>query len=283
MTNILEAIKTNIENPISDIVSYYQGKNRINSVGDALECFIKDIFSEALNENDLSLKNQRYSEAFSYIGNQNNPPDIILKNSDAIEVKKIESLKSRIALNSSYPKSKLYSDEPMITNSCRNCEDWQEKDIIYAIGVVKGKKLQLLWLVYGDCYAADREIYKRIRNKINSGITEIPDVEFSETKELGRVNKVDPLGITYLRIRGMWGIQNPVVVYDYLFENTDIDTFKLIVVMKEEKYLSFPSEIRMLLERISDKKFTIRNENIKSPNNPAQLIPAKIISYRIST
>ena len=283
MTNILEAIKTIIENPISDIVSYYQGKNRINSVGDALECFIKDIFSEALNENDLSLKNQRYSEAFSYIGNQNNPPDIILKNSDAIEVKKIESLKSRIALNSSYPKSKLYSDEPMITNSCRNCEDWQEKDIIYAIGVVKGKKLQLLWLVYGDCYAADREIYKRIRNKINSGITEIPDVEFSETKELGRVNKVDPLGITYLRIRGMWGIQNPVVVYDYLFENTDIDTFKLIVVMKEEKYLSFPSEIRMLLERISDKKFTIRNENIKSPNNPAQLIPAKIISYRIST
>ena len=42
MTNILEAIKTIIENPISDIVSYYQCKNRINSVGDALECFIKD-------------------------------------------------------------------------------------------------------------------------------------------------------------------------------------------------------------------------------------------------
>lgn len=282
MTNILQAIKAIIDNPISDIVSYYQSKNRINSVGDALECFVKDIFSEALNENDLNVKNEKYSEAFSYIGNQNNPPDIILKNGDAIEVKKIESLKSGIALNSSYPKSKLYSDEPMITSSCRNCEDWQEKDIIYAIGVVKNKKLQLLWLIYGDCYAADREIYQRIRNKINSGITEIPDVEFSETKELGRVNKVDPLGITYLRIRGMWGIQNPIFVYDYLFADTDVNSLQIIVIMREEKYLSFSSEARTVLEGIPDNNFTIRKENIKSPNNPAQLIPAKIISYRIS-
>lgn len=135
----------------------------------------------------------------------------------------------------------------MITNYCRNCEDWQEKDIIYAIGIVKNQKLKLLWLIYGDCYAADRELYKRIRNKINSGINEIPDVEFSETTELGRVNKVDPLGITSLRIRGMWGIQNPIYVYDYLFENTDINSYQVIAIMKEEKYLSFSSEIRMRL------------------------------------
>ncbi|MEO0968680.1 MAG: NgoPII family restriction endonuclease, partial [Cyanobacteria bacterium J06639_18] len=211
MANILEAIKFIVDNPISDVVRYYktQSNNRVNSVGDALESFIKDIFSQALTEHDINLKNTKYSEAFSYIGNQNNPPDIILKNGDVIEVKKIESLKaSSIALNSSYPKSKLYSDEPMLTSYCRECEDWQEKDIIYAIGVIKDEKLKLLWLIYGDCYAADREVYKRIANKINSGITEIKDVEFSKTQELGRVNKVDPLGITYLRIRGMWGIQN---------------------------------------------------------------------------
>lgn len=169
----------------------------------------------------------------------------------------------------------------MLTSSCRNCEDWQEKDIIYVIGVIKDRKLKLLWLVYGDCYAADREVYKRITNTINSGIHEIKDVEFSQTKELGRVNKVDPLGITYLRIRGMWGIQNPIFVYDYLFENFDIDAFQLIVIMKEEKYLSFPSEMRTFVEAISDKGFTIKNVNIKSPDNPAQLIPAKMISYRI--
>ncbi|MEM6404751.1 MAG: NgoPII family restriction endonuclease, partial [Cyanobacteria bacterium P01_D01_bin.116] len=231
----------------------------------------------------LAFRNQKHSEAFSYIGNQNNPPDLILKNGDAIEVKKIESLKSSIALNSSYPKSKLHSDEPMLTSYCRNCEDWQEKDIIYAIGIIKDKKLKLLWLIYGDCYAADREVYKRIANTINTGINEIKDVEFSETKELGRVNKVDPLGITYLRIRGMWGIQNPISVYDYLFENIDIDTFQLIVIMKEEKYLSFPYEVRKFVEAISDKNFIIKNVNIKSPNNPAQLIPAKMINYKVYT
>lgn len=182
MASILEAIKVIVDNPIPDIVSYYQGKNRINSVGDALESFIKDIFSESLNENDLNIKNQKYSEAFSYIGNQNNPLDLIFKNSDAIEVKKIESFKASIALNSSYPKSKLYCDEPMLTSYCRDCEDWQEKDIIYAIGIIKDKKLKLLWLIYGDCYAADREVYKRIANTIIIGINEIKDVEFSETK-----------------------------------------------------------------------------------------------------
>lgn len=79
----------------------------------------------------------------------------------------------------------------------------------------------------------------------------------------------------------MWGIQNPISVYDYLFENIDIDTFQLIVLMKEEKYLSFSSGARTSVKGISDKNFTIKNVNIKSPNNPAQLIPAKMINYRI--
>lgn len=244
MTNLLNAIKTIVDNPIPDLVSYYQGRNRINSVGDALECFIKDLFADTLSETDQYNKMIRYSELFSYIGNQNNPPDLILKNGDAVEVKKIESLRSGIALNSSYPKSKLFSDNPLITNNCRNCEDWKEKDVIYAIGVAEEKKLKLLWLIYGDCYAADREVYERIQNAIASGIRKIQDVDFSETRELGRVNKVDPLGITYLRIRGMWGIQNPILVYNYIdFNLKNNKNLQIVALMRETKYLSFPVEI----------------------------------------
>jgi len=77
----------------------------------------------------------------------------------------------------------------------------------------------------------------------------------------------------------MWVIQNPISVYDYLFENIDIDTFNLIVIMKEEKYLSFPDDTRKIIETISDASFTIKDISIKSPNNPAQIIPAKMISY----
>lgn len=283
MTNILRAIKTIVDNPIPDLVSYYKGRNRINSVGDALEGFVKDILANTINENDEHKKLEKYSEVFSYSGNQNNPPDLIIKNGDAIEVKKIESLRASIALNSSYPKSKLHSDSPLLTSHCRSCEYWQEKDIIYAIGVSEDKKLKLLWLIYGDCYAADREIYERVTNKIINGIKEIREVEFSETKELGRVNKVDPLGITYLRIRGMWGIQNPFIVYKYLdFKHDTNETgFQVIALMKESKYISFPVEDRQEIESIRNANFSIKPVKIKSPNNPIDLISATVITCKI--
>lgn len=238
MTNLLQAIKTIVDNPISDLVSYYQGKNRINSVGDALECFIKDLFADTLAESEQYNKMIRYSETFSYMGNQNNPPDLILKNGDAIQVKKIESLRASIALNSSYPKSKLFSDSPMITKDCRSCEDWREKDIIYAIGVAEERKLKRLWFIYGDCYAADRKIYERLQKSLVGGIRKIPNVDFSVTRELGRVNKVDPLGITYLIIREMWGIINPLSVYDYIVLIIIVAIIYKYSSLKVSKYLS---------------------------------------------
>lgn len=36
---------------------------------------------------------------------------------------------SSLSLNSSYPKHKLFSDSQMISNSCRDAEDWNEKDV----------------------------------------------------------------------------------------------------------------------------------------------------------
>lgn len=149
MANLLQAIKTVVNNPISNLLSHYKGKNRINNVGNALEVWVKDIFADTLNETDESKKVVRYSNVFSYIGNQNNPPDLMLKNGDAVEVKKIESVNSGIPLNSSYPKSKLSSDSPMITRNCRQCEDWQEKDLIYIIGVVNNNALKRLWFICG--------------------------------------------------------------------------------------------------------------------------------------
>ena len=107
MASIINAIINLINNPITEIKEYYTSKNKINSVGDALEMYIKDLFSDAFNLSDEE-KLEKYDKIFSYTGNKNNPPDIILKNGDAIEVKKIESRNSSLALNSSYPKAKLY-------------------------------------------------------------------------------------------------------------------------------------------------------------------------------
>jgi len=278
-TNILKGLINLIKNPITDLKHHYVSKNRANSMGEALEFFIKDLFCETLEENDLNVKNETYSKFFSYLGNQNNPPDIIIRGGDAIEVKKIESFGSGIALNSSYPKDRLYADSPMITQACRDCENWREKDIVYIIGVLGKNKLHSIWFVYGDCYAANKEVYERIKNKISQGINEMTDVEFSETKELGRVNKVDPLGITCLRIRGMWHIDNPVKVFKYITEVNKKDDFTVNALILKEKYDSFPEKDKKELEGIKLKNFEILDVKIKSPNNSAKLLNAKLIRF----
>lgn len=93
MTNLLQAIKTIIDNPLVEVKAYYNAKNRINSVGEALENYIKDVFADSFSLIGLE-RLERFNQVFSYTGNQNNPPDIILRNGDAIEIKKIQSSKN---------------------------------------------------------------------------------------------------------------------------------------------------------------------------------------------
>jgi hypothetical protein len=268
-----------VESPIIELKDNYSGRNTINNIGEALEIYIQDAFAGTIGEVDFCKRNQVISTTFSYLGNQNNPPDIILRGGDAIEVKKIQSKGSAIALNSSYPKHKLYSTDSRITESCKTCESWSEKDIIYAVGVTTDKKLNHLWLVYGDCYAANKEIYLRVGEKIKNGVLEIPDIEFSETKELGRVNKVDPLGITNLRIRGMWHIDNPIKVFSDIYAAGEYSLFSLSCIMRKDKFDSFPYEDKKLIKDSSN--VSILDIKIKNPDNPAQLLEAKLIGMEL--
>ena len=109
MSNIIKAFINIVNNYETNVQTLTQGNNRANNMGEGLENYIKDVFANTLNEEDSATKLEMLSKIFSYQGNKNNPPDLILKNSDAIEIKKIESKNSAIALNSSYPKAKLFS------------------------------------------------------------------------------------------------------------------------------------------------------------------------------
>ena len=279
--NIIDAIINIVKNPILELKEYSISHNRANSVGEALEEYVKDIFSGTLFETDKNKRMEIISEVFSYLGNTNNPPDSILRGGDAIEVKKIENKTSSLALNSSYPKAKLYSNSSMITDACRNCEEWKEKDIIYAIGTCEKNKLTSLIFVYGEDYAAENKIYENVKNKIKLGIETINGLEFSETNEIGRVNRVDPLGITYFRIRGMWGIENPIKVFDYIYERDNTKQFNFMALINEDKYNSFLHREELENLEKENKYLEIRNVKIKNPNNPAQLRSAKLITFKI--
>jgi len=281
MANILNAIVNIVNNYQQDIVANSSGNNRANNMGDGLEEYIANVFAGTYDLTSDKIKLEKFNETYSYKGNRNNPPDLILKNSDAIEIKKLESKNSAIALNSSYPKSKLYKDSTMITKACKECEKWDVKDMLYAIGQVRNNHLKSLWLVYGDCFCAEKEIYERIKDTISSGISNIDNVEFTKTKELGKVKKVDPLGITDLRIRGMWHVDNPNKVFSYIYEYDDNKKFQLIALIAREKYKKFPLRDREALENIKDEEISLEDVKIKNPNNPVQFIDAKLILFKV--
>lgn len=279
MTNILEAIVNIANNPVVAIRNHYTGRNRANNVGEALEMFVKDAFANTIQEQDIQVKNTRYNQVFSWLGNQNHPPDIMIRQGDAIEVKKTQSPNSDLALNSSYPKSNIQSNSNMITQECRTCENWTEKDLIYCVGHTTDDSIKSLWMVYGNIYAAKHETYQIIKQKITNGINEIPNVELAETNELGRVNRVDPLGITNLRIRGMWQIQNPRRVFNYL--HTTGDNFELVAVVPTNKYNAFPTDSKNRIENLGNPNLSISNVQVKDPNNPANLMDAKLIIFKL--
>lgn len=281
MANIIDAMIQLISNPKFELKAYSESHNRANNMGEALEEYIKDLFANTVNEKDENIRNQKLAEVFSYLGNQNNPPDSMLRGGDAIEVKKIESNDSSLALNSSYPKAKLFAESSMIKKECRICEEWTVKDMIYAVGVVDENNLKSLAMVYGDDYCAEKDVYEQIKGVIKNGVENIPGVEFSETKELGRVNRVDPLGITYLRIRGMWGIENPFRVFRYIYQRDDSKRFNFMAVINEEKYYSFDNYKELEKQCKIKHDLEIANVKIKNPNNPAQLKNAKLITFTI--
>jgi len=50
MSNILKAFINIVQNPIVDLVDYYEGRNRINNSGKALENYIQDIFAGTISQ-----------------------------------------------------------------------------------------------------------------------------------------------------------------------------------------------------------------------------------------
>ena len=81
----------------------------------------------------------------------------------------------------------------------------------------------------------------------------------------------------------MWGISNPVNVYDYLNINyNEKANLQVIAIMTVEKYRSFPQSDLDALKKMATEltNLEIRDVQIKSPNNPANLIDSKLITYQ---
>lgn len=279
-TNSLKAFLNIVKNPSISINPAKISSNRINNVGDALESYVKDAYAGTMgNEISDQEKDEIYSNVFSWLGNSSNPPDFLIRNGDGVEVKKTESKTSGIALNSSFPKDKMHSSDSRVASGAKKAENWESRDIVYAIGTAVGSELKRLWLIYGECYAANREVYEKLISTISMGVNSLEDVEFHTTNELAKVKKVDPLGITDLRVRGMWHIQNPSKLYSYLLGKKS--RFQLYLLLTEAKYQTFPEEDRNAVEKLNLMGYKIQKIKIRDPKNPARQLVARFLSYEI--
>jgi hypothetical protein len=278
--NLLAAIKNISDFKTNDLRNYFETYSiRINAVGQQLEYYVKDAISGSFKS--AIKEGKRYEGVFSYLGNQNNPPDLIIKGGDAFEVKKIQTFKANLALNNSPPKNELNCKDSRITKHCRKVDggQWTSKEIFYVIGWVQNRKIKYLYFIQGRCFAADKEIYQRRATGLKKNIEKYfasEGLESTKTRELGRINRMDPLGITNFRIRGMWEIQNPIKVFSYLYSYDKTKDFSLIALMLKNKFDSFPKNDAAIL--MEDKKINLRDVKVKNPNNPAEMIDGKLIT-----
>jgi len=261
-TNVLVAIRNIIENP--SIKHFTEGgqnpSDSVNNIEEHLESFIFNAFCNSFEEPE-SKRADLYSKFFSWCSySPFCPPSAILKGSDAIDVKKVGLGTPSIKFDGAYPRSKLYSDDTDITSDCRDCELWDEKDLLYAICTTQGSTLNRLWFVYGDCYFASKEFYQKA------------------------LKITDPLNVVkfdFLDNRGLYGNRASVLSPSSLVDKTHFNTADNIIdaLMLKTKYESFPLSARLALENLVGDRLSIDDCEIQSPNNASLKLQAKLIQY----
>lgn len=282
--NIINAIINLINAASVNITTVTEGNNRVNNMGEGLENYVRDLFADSFSEVNPNNKKVKLNHAFSFLGSKNFSPDGMLRCGDAIEIKKIESKTSDIALNSSYPKQKLKRSDHRVAKACKNARgdsDWIERDIIYVVGYVpkNTNTLKVLGMVYGTEYCAASDLYESIFNTVKDKIAEIPEFEFTDSEELAHMKGIDPLERTYWRARAMWGIKNPWRAFNDVYHYDDSKEFSFMCIINNEKWSSFTNTEELIELSQSDDRLTISDIQVPNPDNAADLIDAKLISF----
>lgn len=92
---------------------------------------------------------------------------------------------------------------------------------------------------------------------------------------------MDHLGISDLRVRGMWLIESPFKYFKYLYDDAhDEHSFRLMAIIPETKYNGFENRDEFE-ETCKYNGVQITDEKLENPQNPAELINCKVIKYFI--
>ncbi|MCQ2145930.1 MAG: NgoPII family restriction endonuclease [Bacteroidales bacterium] len=299
MSNIIKAIINIINHRQAFNGAPNGGGNMMNARGATLEGFVKDAFAGTFG---AAGGNQRWvNTCFSHLGTANNPPDMILTGGDAIEVKKETGL-GQLQLNSSCPINKLYHNNPKISASARTCDggNWQSKDILYVIGTEPQAQIgpNKIWMIYGDCLSPNEQVFRTLEQDIKTAVEAIPNYNWIPTNELAKALDVDPLGTADLRVRSMWMLDHPNVLFQHCitrciqqyganyanpqkFRFDKTAAFQMNVLMPLSKFNSLPQVDRQNIINLRSNDLLVEDVIMADPNNPAVAMHCKLICYSI--
>ena len=253
-----------------------QPRGTLGAKGKPFEIFAKNMFAGSLGALSSHV-DAAWQKTFSWLGSDNAPPDFMIWNGDAVEVK-VHGSTTQIQLNSSPPKRILKATDTRIEKDCRDCEIWVEKDFVYFIGKANAEYVEAVWLIDGRCIAAESSVYDVLFDKLKATVKELGG---EPGNEIGRLNRVDPLKATSLRVRGMWLLDHPAKVFKDFFVKPQDQVFVLNALISKTKWDEYPKELIDDLEALSVHGLSI--EHIVLPDSGGSNEPMRAVHISWAT
>lgn len=281
--NILTAIKNISDfktNNMSEYIKDY-APAQIKTVRQQIEYYVKDAISNSFKSIKDKKPTDRYNGVFSYIGNKNKPPDMIIQDGDAVVIKTIKTYQGSLTINNSPPKDRLMWNDPWILKNCRSIDggQWNRKDLFYVIGWIEKRRMKYLNFIQGSCFIPEEKVYTKKIDDLKKNIytyLESEGLDANRTISLAKVSNMDPLGVTNLRIKAVWRIKNPLKIFSDTFSYDKNEEFTSISLMLKNKFDSFPKKDIATLEK--DNQIEIEDVKVKNPNKPETGLDAKLIT-----
>lgn len=272
-SNVLIALKNILDRNSCRLTPIFRSNGTANAAGDSLEFFVKDMFCTGASAYQHEVdKDKVYDKYLSWKGNSSNFPDFIIKEGVGVEPKKMNGKGAgNLPLNSSFPKAYIYPDTQNLPLKGLIVEsEWQKKEIVYVVGNLNQKddKLIRLWLAYGNTFIANESIYLDLKESIKEAVVNLPNAIFVDTKEFGRIKKVDPLGNSNLRLRGMWELSHPEVVFQSYLKMNEIpeNATKINLIITEDEYNNLSDKPDLSIY-IDENRLKVQKILIPNPNN----------------
>ncbi len=259
-TSIIDMVITYTDVNNHSLDDVYDSAISINSSGERMEYFVKDLLADSLDKETADEKTKAHKKCLSWLGSQNHPPDLMIRGAEAIEVKKSRGKHSKLQLNSSTPRTTLRSSMNRVTEDCSSCEDdiggWDEKDMVYVLGSrVTGNDVGFIWVVYGECFCDDTEVYENVTDTLENAIKESPPTNGNLDLSGNEIAKVKDVGdgmYTEHRVRPMWSIEHPAKKFSEYVDSYDkkLDNgTPLFLVLPERKFKQVDASKKQILRQ----------------------------------